>query len=68
MIAKDADRFCVVCAKENPPFEVIDAITGFSFCGDCFNRVRRWHDERYTAGTLSNWLRSLADVLEQHYR
>lgn len=54
---------CPICGEERPSFPVLDSITGWRFCGDCFHGARAAMEER----TFPAWLRAIAKLHEEKH-
>ena len=56
-------RKCPGCSIENPPWPVVDATTGWTFCGSCYQSVRSYMRQP----TFVELLHAIARVHEEQH-
>ena len=58
------DKHCAVCGSVEWNYDVIDRITGWVFCRDCFQLVEDVFQEYYEAGEgeVDAWLKAIPEA------
>lgn len=58
---------CPVCDSDNQGWPIVDAATGWTFCGCCYNAVLKRVNVAWRVPVgMSAWLRAVADERDAH--
>lgn len=61
-------KFCPVCQRTDWNYDVVDAITGFRFCGDCYKMTEDVFEEFVLQGEreVSGWLKAIPETYRRN--